>query len=164
MKSKERGLTTLQIILIVAGVLVLLVLASAAIAIPKLIKSQQAARETAALSSVYTIVKAQYTYQMTKGRGRFTDLQTLGREGMISSALASGIHDGYIYSSGPVTVGDLSPMFDLTAKPESSGRFGTGNRSYYSNETLVIYEAEGGEPPAATPQDRIPKTGSPVGY
>lgn len=161
-RGRESGLTTIQIILIVASVGLAGVGMIAAIAIPSLVKSQQAAREGSAFQDVRNIGYAQVTYQSTKGMGRFGDLQTLGREGLISSALASGNKDGYIYSCTPINVTGLSPMFDVTAKPGSTGKFGTGNLSYYTNETGVVYDAEGGEPPSATPQDRKPKNGNPI--
>ena len=61
----------------------------AAIAIPNLIKSQQAAHETAALTEVQTIGKAQILYSVTKGHGTFADLRTLGAQGFIDAGLAS---------------------------------------------------------------------------
>ena len=161
-RSRESGLTTVQIILIVAGVGLAGVASIAAIAIPSLIKSQQAAREASAFHEIKSIGYAQVTYQTTKGAGRFGDLQTLGREGLLNSSAASGEKGGYIFSCTPINVAGSPPMFDLTARPSSTGKFGTGNLSYYTNETSVIYEAEGGEPPSATPQDRMPKNGNPI--
>ena len=161
-RGRESGLTTVQIILIVAGVGLAGVGMVAAIAIPSLIRSQQAAREASAFQDVRTISYAQATYQSTRGAGRFGDLQALGREGLIGSELASGDKGEYIFSCTPIDVKGLSPMFDVTAKPSSTGKFGTGNLSYYSNETSVIYESDGGEPPSATPQDRKPKNGKPI--
>jgi type II secretory pathway pseudopilin PulG len=134
----------------------------AAIAIPNLIKSQQAAREVAALTDTKTIGSSQVLYSVTKGRGKFADLAGLGSQGIIDSVLAAGSKSGYLYTSDPVVNEGMPPMFDTTAKPSSTGNFGTGNRSYYSNETMVVYDAEGGTPPSATPQDRVPKDGSPI--
>jgi hypothetical protein len=53
-------------------------------------------------------------------------------------------------------------MFDTTAHPTTVGNFGTGNRSFYSNETMVVFQNDGIQPPTATPQDRVPKDGSPI--
>jgi hypothetical protein len=53
-------------------------------------------------------------------------------------------------------------MFDTTAYPEQAGTFGTGNVSYYTNETMVVFESPGITPPKATLQDRIPKNGTPI--
>jgi hypothetical protein len=133
-----------------------------AIAIPNLLKSQQAAHETAALTEVLTIGKAQVLYSVTKGHGKFADLRTLGVQGFIDAGLASGQKGGYIFSSEPLSVPGLTPMFDTTAQPVQVGTFGTGNVSFYSNETMVVFESEGMEPPAATPQDRVPRNGTPI--
>jgi hypothetical protein len=53
-------------------------------------------------------------------------------------------------------------MFDTTARPKEAGTFGTGNQSFYSNETMVVFETEGIQPPTATPRDRVPKNGAPI--
>ena len=134
----------------------------AAIAIPNLIKSQQAAHEVAALTEVLAIGQAQVLYSVTKGHGKFADLSTLGAQGFIDGGLASGRKGGYIFSSQQVLASGLKPMFDTTARPVEGGTFGTGNRAFYSNETMVVFETEGIQPPTATPQDRVPKNGTPI--
>lgn len=133
----------------------------AAIAIPNLVKSQQAARETAALSEVITIGKAQVIYSVTKGQGKYTNLRTLGSEGLIDSVLASGQKVGYEFTSEPVLSG-AEPKFDTTARPVATGTFGTGNRSFGANETFIVYEAEGTVSLKGTPTNRIPEGGTPV--
>lgn len=132
----------------------------AAIAIPNLLKARQAANEVAALTDVKTIGEAQRLYSLTKGRGKYTDLKTLGAEGLIDAALASGEKGGYSFSSQPVE--GSKPMFDTTAIPVKSGSFGTGNRSFGSNETYLIYEAEGARELKGTPKNRAPASGIPT--
>jgi type IV pilus assembly protein PilA len=152
------GIITSSLSLLVAIPVIII----AAIAIPNLLKSQQVAHETAALTDVLTINKAQVLYSVTKGRGKFTDLRTLGAQGLIDSTLASGRNNDYIFTTGPVVAEGFPPMFDVTANPLEVGTFGTGNRSFYSNETMVVYETEGGKPPEASAKDRIPKNGTPI--
>lgn len=133
----------------------------AIIILPNFKISQQPAREMAAMREVQTIGAAQLQYSVIKGRGKFTDLRTLGGAGLIDEILASGQKGGYIFTTNPVEGGD-KPMFDVTARPSSTGNWGVGNRSFYSNETEIVYDADGGEPPQATPQTRVPEKGQPL--
>src|SRR2546423_4121695 len=70
-------------IIISALSLVLAIPEAAAIAIPNLLVSQQAARETAALFDVKKIGEAQVLYSGTNGNGKYADLRTLGAAGLI---------------------------------------------------------------------------------
>jgi hypothetical protein len=152
-KEARRGITF--------SALSLLSLIAAIIILPNFRVSQQAAREMAAMREVQVIGTAQLQYSVTKGRGRFTDLRTLGQEGLIDPTLATGQKGGYIFITNPVEGSD-KPMFDVTARPSITGMFGVGNRSFYSNETQIVYDADGGEPPQATPQNRVPENGQPI--
>jgi hypothetical protein len=125
------------------------------------VEPTQAANETAAINSLKAIAEAQILYSVTKGRGKFTDLPTLGKENMIDSNLASGEKGGYLFTSKPILIKEQA-MFDTTARPKSTGATGTGNRSFYCNESMVVYEANGGVPPSATASDRVPRDGSPI--
>ena len=156
-RRKQRGFSLIELLIVVAIIGII-----AAIAIPNLIKSQQAARETAALTEVQTIGKSQVLYSVTKGHGKFGDLTALGAQGIIDSTMASGNKGGYVYASTPINAEGMPSMFDTGAHPSAGGTFGTGNRSFYSNETMVVYEADGVTPPSATPQDRVPKDGTPI--
>jgi hypothetical protein len=145
-----------KVFIVVGSVLLLSVWA--AIALPCLVPSKSAAREMAAMREVQMINDAQYKYSITKGHGKYTDLRTLTNESLIDVELAKS---GYIFTSEPVEGGD-KPMFDTTARPGSTGNWGVGNRSFYSNETGIVYDADSGEPPQATPQNRVPQNGQPL--
>jgi prepilin-type N-terminal cleavage/methylation domain-containing protein len=156
-KKRQRGFSLIELLIVVAIIGII-----AAIAVPRLLVAQQAARETAAFTEVQTIGKSQILYSATTGRLKYGDLAALGAKGIIDSSLASGTKGGYLYTSTPIDMEGMRPMFDTTAKPSTIGTFGTGNRSYYSNEALgnAVYEADGDQPPTATPQDRVPKNGT----
>ncbi len=155
--TKQRGFSLIELLIVVAIIGII-----AAIAIPSLVKAQQAARETAAMADVKTVGNSQLLYSLMKGRGKFGELAELGAQGIIDSTLAGGMKGGYSFASVPIVSEGMPSMFDTTAKPTSTGKFGSANRSFYSNETMVVYEVDGGQPPSSTPQDRVPKDGAPT--
>jgi prepilin-type N-terminal cleavage/methylation domain-containing protein len=155
-KNRERGFSLIELLIVVAIIGII-----AAIAIPNLLRSQQAAHETAAMAEVQAIGKSQILYSLVKGRGKFATLAALG-EGFVDSNLASGNKHGYVFTSDPLPSDTPPAMYDTTAKPAAVGMFGTGNRSFGSNETNVLFEAEGSVELRGTPTDRVPAGGQPV--
>ena len=109
-------------------------------------ESRQAANEASALSSVRTLGTAQATYQSTRGLGvNFAiSLADLAYEGSIDSTLATGTKSGYRFISigHPATQSDPS-FFDTEAMPIPNGLLTSGDRSFYSNETYVIFQRSG---------------------
>jgi type II secretory pathway pseudopilin PulG len=119
----------------------------AAIAIPNLLKSRQAANEASAIGSVRTVGSAEATYQSTTGGGKnfAITLAALSADGQVDSALGSTQKSGFNFAvSGAAATPTVPSYFDTTAQPQSTGTFGTGNRSFSSNETYVIYGIPGG--------------------
>ena len=149
------GIVTSAMSFLVAVMMIIV----AAIAVPNLLKSAQVSREVSAVSTVKDIGQAQVLYSVTKGKGKFADLRTLAAQGLINPGLTNGEWGGYLFSTTPLNVEGQPAMFDTSVRPVTAGSLGTGNRSFYSNETMVIWEAEGGVPPEASPKTRIPKSG-----
>ena len=120
----------------------------AAIAIPNLLASRKAANEASAQSSLRTLHAAEATYQATKGNGKYGTLNELAANNLIDLRLASGTKSGYRFTV-ELTTDDMNyPGFTVVGVPMTYGATGSGNRSFYIDETGVIRAADYGSGPA----------------
>ena len=162
--KNEKGFSLIELLIVVAIIGII-----AAIAIPNLLKSRQAANEASAIGSVRTIGTAQATYQSTRGLGRnfAPNFAALVADAAIDTVLGAGSKSGFQFiMAGYAAAVGVNSGFDCNANPESAGNFGTGNRSFYTNETYVVYQVAGDDATyfgtAVPPGARLATVGTPI--
>lgn len=97
--------------------------------------------EAGALRSLQTLFASEATYQATTGNGDYGTLEELRKGLLIDPVLAEGHRYGYLFRIRREKWSPESqPSFKITAVPRSYGR--TGRRSFYMNQTGVIYAAD----------------------
>src|SRR5689334_25162995 len=118
-----KGFSLLELLIVVAIILII-----ATIAIPSLLKSRQAAQESAAVAQLRTINTAEVTY-LSSNQGAFGSIPALITQGLIDARFAGSV-SGYNY-----TVSASGSNYTANADPTSTnaGRFG-----YYSAPDAVI--------------------------
>ncbi len=110
MRKESRGFSLIELLIVVAIILII-----AAIAIPDLLKSRQAANQASAVGSLRTMNTSEVTYSSTYTLGFSYSLGALdGPSGGVSSAANAGLIDsilgngikstyGFSYSANPAT-------------------------------------------------------------
>lgn len=155
--KKESGFSLVELLIVVAVIAIL-----AALAVPSYMRARQSSNEASAISSIRAIDSAQISYRFTDGAGinYANSLAVLNSSQRIDSKLASGSKSGYNFTLVGVDAisGGLPSYFDMIGNPQYRGFFGTGQRSFASNESYLIYQRMGadlvaGPPP---PGDRTP--------
>ena len=94
--------------------------------------------EAGAIRSLQTLFASEATYQATTGNGTLDELR---KQGLIDPVLAEGHRFGYLFRIRREKWSAESPAsIEIMAVPRTFGR--TGRRSFYMNETGVVYSAD----------------------
>ncbi len=144
---RTSGFSLIELLIVIAIILVI-----AAIAVPKLNTARMHSQEMAAIRQINTIHTAQTQYFSQFGKFAESLVQLGPPAGgsagpaasdLISGDLAKGEKTGYRFTVAPTQEG-----YQVTAVPQAFNS--TGRRTFFSDQSLVVRENWGAEPPTAS--------------
>ncbi|HET9216799.1 MAG TPA: prepilin-type N-terminal cleavage/methylation domain-containing protein [Terriglobia bacterium] len=125
--KNSKGFSLLELLIVVAIILII-----ATIAIPSLLRSRQAANESAAVANLRTINTAEVTYLSGSG-GTYGTMQNLIDTKLLDDTFTPGnTKAGYNYA---ITLDATGQDYTATANPASTN---TGRYGYYSTPDAVV--------------------------
>lgn len=116
----------------------------AGLALPALVRSQDASKEASAIGSIRAIFTSQMAYSATAGNGNFGTLEELAASGYLDGAVVDGISNDYEFS-----LSEDGTSFAVSARP--LGPNAAQMRSFYCDETGMIRWAIGAPANASSP-------------
>ena len=149
-RKRRRGFSLIELLIVIAIILIIIT-----IAVPNLTRARMHAQVTAAIAAIKTIHTAQVQYYSTYGRyaNSLTELgppasgaPNAASADIIANDLAGGKKQGYTFTLTGSGGGDV-----ISAVPDTFGN--TGDRTFYSDQSMVIRVNEGPEPATATSKE-----------
>jgi|SwirhirootsSR3_FD_contig_91_266451_length_847_multi_3_in_0_out_0_2 prepilin-type N-terminal cleavage/methylation domain-containing protein len=123
--KNSKGFSLLELLIVVAIILII-----ATIAIPSLLRSRQAANESAAVANLRTVNTAEVTYLSSSG-GTYGDMPNLISAKLLDDTF-TGTKAGYKYG---ITLDVTGQDYTATAYPAAPN---TGRYGYYSVPDAVV--------------------------